>query len=413
MKNKKKVREIAIISVISIVMLAAVVLFVVISDNGNGNSTNKGDGNNLTSHSNNSNASGAEHYYDELFEQDVMEIKITMSEDDAFLMRETPSEDNNYYSDVTINDILWKNVAIRVRGKKNTETVFESGSNKYSYKLDFNEFDNKNEFYELDGMYFHNMIEDSSYIGHYISYKLMERLGATVPYYALARVQINDEPAEWYLVTEEYNNSFAKRVTGDDGTVCLFEAANEDAVLSTEDSVANYEVKYGEDGAESYVDRLIEVLNNPASTEADIEEVLNVESVLKAMAVNYVVGNYAGYQGPDPDNYYLLYDNGIITYIEEDFVGAGGNYRKDEGYSIKVTEEYPLYDTADEARPLVTVLLSKEKYYNMYKGYINELKEYIKTDDVISQAKTLLGEYTSSEEYIAGEAKLYKYLYRD
>ena len=85
-----------------------------------------------------------------------MDIKITMSEDDTFLMWETPSEDNNYYADVIINGVSWTNVAIRVRGKKNTEAVYESGSNKYSYKLDFNEFDNKNEFYELDGMYLHS-----------------------------------------------------------------------------------------------------------------------------------------------------------------------------------------------------------------------------------------------------------------
>ena len=414
MKDKKKIREIVITSIISIVLLVAVVAFMLVNDGengGSGNGSNKES--NISEGNNSSTGNGQEHYYDELFDKEVMDIKITMSEDDTFLMWETPSEDNNYYSDVIINGLSWTNVAIRVRGKKNTEAVYESGSNKYSYKLDFNEFDNKNEFYELDGMYLHNMLEDSSYIGHYISYKLMEELGATVPYYALAKVQINDGPEEWYLVTEEYNNSFAKRVTGDDGTVCLFEAANEDAVLSAEDSVANYDVKYGDDGTKSYVDKLIEVLNNPDVTEADIEKVLNVESALKAMAVNYVVGNYAGYQGPDPDNYYLLYDNGIISYIEEDFAGAGGNYRKDEGYSIKVTKENPLYDTAGEERPLVTVLLGKEKYYKMYEGYIHELKEYIKTSDVISQAKQLLGEYTSSEQYKSGEAKLFNYLYRD
>ena len=418
MKKDKNLKEKIIIGAVAVIILVAVVLLVVINDknngSGNGNQTNAGaNGNNGGNNStNNGTANGDGHYYDELFSKDIMDIRITMSEDDVFLMRETPSEDNNYYSDVIINGISWTNVAIRVRGKKNTEEVFESGSDKYSYKLDFNEFDKKNEFYELDGMYLHNMIEDPSYIGQYISYKLMEKLGATVPYYALAKVQINDEAAEWYFVTEEYNNSFAKRVTGDDGTVCLFEPANEDAILSSADSVVNYEIKYGEDGAESYIDRLIEVLNDPDSTEADIEAVLDVESALKAFAVNYVVGNYAGYQGADPDNFYLLYDNGIITYIEEDFVGAGGNYRKDKGYSITVEKTSPLYDTADEERPLVTVLLGRGKYYKMYEEYISQLADYINSEDVLSQAKELLGDYVTTSEYAEGEERLLKYLDR-
>ncbi len=414
MKNKNKRMEKIIIALVAVVILISVVLVVVIKDKGgnDGNIDESTSGNGSVSNGS-SNSGGDGHYYDELFKNDVMDIKITMSEDDIFLMRETPSEDNYYHSEISINGISWSNVAIRVRGKKNTEEVFKSGSNKYSYKLDFNEFDKKNEFYELDGMYLYNMIEDSSYIGQYVSYKLLEHLDATsVTYYSLAKVQINDEKAQWYFITEEYNNSFAKRITGDDGTVCLFAPLNEDAVLTSSDNAMNYEIKYGQDGAKSYIDNLVSVLNNPDSTEADIEAVLDVESVLKAFAVNYVVGNYAGYQGKDPDNFYLLYDNGIITYIEEDFVGAGGNYRKDEGYSIKVSKENPLYDVDDDKRPLVTVLLNKDKYYKMYEGYVDELTAYLKSGDVISKAKELLGDYTDTEEYKEGEKKLLKYLGR-
>lgn len=415
MNIKNRTKEKIIIALVSVAIIIAVILVVVAMDNGGNESqtgqgaeNNSGSGNNSGS----SNSSGEEHYYDELFKGDIMQIRISMSEDDTFLMWETPSEDNYYRSDISINGISWNNVAIRVRGKKNTEQVFESGDNKYSYKLDFNEFDKKNEFYGLDGMYLYNMIEDSSYLSQYISYKCMEKLGATVPYYSLAKVKINDGEEQWHFVTEEYNNSFAKRITGDDGVVCLFESANESAILSLNDSVLNYEIKYGEDGELSYIGKLVEVLNNPASTEADIEAVLNVESVLKAVAVNFVVGNYAGYQGPDPDNFYLLYDNGVITYIEEDFVGAGGNYRKDEGYSIKVTKEMPLYDVANEERALVTVLLGREKYYNIYEGYIKQLKEYLKSGEVLSEGKSLLGDYVNSEQYEQGEKKLLKYINR-
>ena len=416
MNSKNKTKEKIIIVLLAVIILMAVVGVVVISDkSGNGGQNGTGSNSNGTSNNNGNGNSGTQnggHYYDELFANDIMNIKINMSADDTFLMWETPSEESYYKCDVVINDIPWKNCAIRVRGKKNTENVFESGSNKYSYKLDFNEYDNKNEFYKLDGMYLHNMIEDPSYIGQYISFKMMEKLGAKVPYYTLAKVQINDEKAEWYFVTEEFNNSLAKRITGKDGTVCLFEANNKLANLSNEDNSANYDVKYGEDSTESYIDALISVLNNPESTEADIEAVLDVESVLKAFAVNYVVGNYAGYQGPNSDNFYLLYDNGVMTYFEEDFTGAGGNYRKDEGYSLKVTKDKPVFDVSVDERPLVKVLLEKDKYYKMYEGYVSQLQDYVKNGDVIKEAKGLLGDYVNSDEFKKGEEKLNKYLGR-
>ena len=407
MKNKKII-EIGAICLSAVALIVAVVLFALSSDKNSAGNSSTGN----TGQSGNNNAFNEGHYYDELFKEEVMEIKITMSEDDVFLMTETPSEDNYYYSDISINGIEWKNVAIRVRGKKNTEAVYEQGSDKYSYKLDFNKFDKKNEFYKLDGLNLDNMIEDPSYIGQYISYKLAEELGAVVPFYTLAKVQINDGPAQWYIATEEMNNSFAKRVTGDDGTVVLFDAANEDALLSSSDVPSNYDVEYGDDGMPSYMEKLIKVLNDPKSTEKDIEAVLNVESVLKVLAVNYVVGNYAGYQGPDPDNFCLLYDNGIISYIEKDYAGAGGNYRKDTGYSLKVSQSKPLYDTADEERPLVTVLLGIEKYKKLYDGYVTTLFDHIETSSLLEDAKKLLGDYTSTEEFKAGEVQLYKYLKR-
>ncbi len=406
MKKKNTTKEIIIMGIVCVLVVAAVVLFAIHSDM-NPSSSN---GENGTNGGNNV-ANGEEHYYDELFAGDIMEININMSEDDLFLMRETPSEDVYYYSDIAINGIEWTNVAIRVKGKKNIEAVYDSGSSKYSYKLDFNQFDKKNEFYELDGLYLNNMIEDESYIAQYISYKLAEKLGAVVPYYTLAKVTINGEEAQWYMVTEEMNNSFAKRVTGDDGTVVLYKADNEDAILNSADTSANYEIEYGDDATPSYIDKLVEVLNSDSATEADIESILDVDSVLKAIAVNYVVGNYGGYQGPDPDNFCLLYDNGIISYVEKDYAGAGGNYRKDTGYSKVVEADMPLYDASKDKRPLVSKLLAIDKYKNMYLSYVEELYSYVVEGTIIEEAKALLGDYTDTEAYKEAEARLFSYIY--
>lgn len=410
MKNKKKIIEVVAISVVCVITL--VILAVFVKDIDDKPSNNIG-GNNSGNHNGSSSSNQDGHYYDELFSEDIMEINIQMSKDDVFLLRETPSEDVYYYSDITINGIKWTNVGIRPKGKKNIEAVYESGSDKYSYKLDFNHFDKENKFYGLDGLYLNNMIEDESYIAQYISYKLAEKLGAIVPYYTLAKVTINDENEQWYIVTEEMNNSFAKRVTGDDGTVALFKADNEDAILDANDSNVNYEVEYGDDATPSYISNLVKVLNKDNVTEKEIEAILDVESVLKSVAVNYVVGNYAGYQGTDPDNFYLLYDNGKISYIEKDYAGAGGNYRKDMGYSKTVSAKKPFFNVDGYKRPLVSKLLSIDKYKSMYEGYVDQLYSYVKDSSVVDEAKKLLGDYVNTDDYKAAEKRLFAYIYRE
>lgn len=407
MKNKKKIIE--VIAVCVVCVIAFLILTVFIKDIDDMPSNNNGGDNNGSN--NGTNQDG--HYYDELFDGDIMEINIQMSKEDVFLLRETPSEDVYYYSDITINGINWKNVGIRPRGKKNIEAVYESGSDKYSYKLDFNHYDKENKFYGLDGLYLNNMIEDESYIAQYISYKLAEKLGAIVPYYTLAKVTVNGENEQWYIVTEEMNNSFAKRVTGDDGTVALFKADNEDAILDANDSGVNYQVEYGDDATPSYIDKLVKALNKDTVSETEIEAILDVESVLKNVAINFVVGNYAGYQGTDPDNFYLLYDNGKISYIEKDYVGAGGNYRKDMGYSKTVLASKPFFNVDGYKRPLVSKLLSIEKYKNMYEGYVDQVYSYLKDSTVVDEAKKLLGDYTDTDAYKSAEKRLFSYIYRE
>ena len=153
--------------------------------------------------------------------------------------------------------------------------------------------------------------------------------------------------------------------------------------------------------------------NKDTVSETEIEAILDVESVLKNVAINFVVGNYAGYQGTDPDNFYLLYDNGKISYIEKDYVGAGGNYRKDMGYSKTVLASKPFFNVDGYKRPLVSKLLSIEKYKNMYEGYVDQVYSYLKDSTVVDEAKKLLGDYTDTDAYKSAEKRLFSYIYRE
>ena len=59
-----------------------------------------------------------------------------------------------------------------------------------------------------------------------------------------------------------------------------------------------------------------EVLNNTTEdNKEELEAILDVDSVLKAIAINTVMGNYDSYNGSKAHNYYLLYSDGKFSYI--------------------------------------------------------------------------------------------------
>jgi len=358
--------------------------------------------------------------YKTLFETGFMKIGVTISEDNLFLLRETPSVDNYYEINMGIGEELLEKVGIRVKGENNTEDVFENGGTKYSYKLDIDRYSNKNTLFGLEGINIYNMAEDDSYLGQYVAYKYAEHLGAVIPYYSLALVNINEEAAEWYFATEEINDSFIGRVVGNNGTtagnICLFKADSNDATLDKKDNASNYEVEYGKDGSVSYLNKLIEVLNDEKSTPADIEGILDVDSVLKVFAVNFVVGNYGSNQGQNPDTFYLLYNNGKFTFIQEDYSCAGGNYETDGGLSMSVSKEKPLYRMEEKDRPLVKKLLSIDDYRIRFYNYVQNLYDYQKSNDVLTAGEGILransGSVCDTEAYKAAVERLKGYITR-
>ncbi|MBE5940339.1 MAG: hypothetical protein E7266_08070 [Lachnospiraceae bacterium] len=308
--------------------------------------------------------------YTSLFNEQ-MSIVINITEDDLFLLRETPSTDNYYSINVSIGGYVVENAAIKIKGKNSLESVYENGSNDYSYKIDFNKLEKGQTLLGLDGINLDNMAKDDTKEWQQKSFDARVKLGGIIPLYASCLLTVNNEEAVKYFATEELNDSFVERIT-DDENAFLLKADKKGATLLESDSIANYEIEYG-DYDETTFGKLIEVLNSSESTETDIEAILDVESVLKAAAVNFVMGNYGTYQGPEAENFYLLYSDGKFHYIEDDYSCAGRNYDNDGGLSKEVTVEEPFYRVEPKKRPLISKLLNFEKYMEMYKGYVEML----------------------------------------
>lgn len=131
----------------------------------------------------------------------------------------------------------------------------------------------------------------------YLTYAANASLGGLSPFLTYSRLSVNGELFGFYLCIEAYDDSFVERNTNSDETV-LYKAVSENCTLLTRDNGSGFDVQYGQDEGNANIKTLIEILNKTTSeNKENLEAVLNIDSVLKAIAVNTVMGNYDSYCG--------------------------------------------------------------------------------------------------------------------
>ena len=103
-------------------------------------------------------------------------------------MLENPLEEEYHKANVTINGETIGNVAIRTKGNNSLTSVANSDSDRYSFKLDFDYYDNNGNYYGLKKLCLNNNYSDNSSMREYISYKIMGEMGLDVPECAYSHI---------------------------------------------------------------------------------------------------------------------------------------------------------------------------------------------------------------------------------
>ncbi len=120
---------------------------------------------------------------------------------------------------------------------------------------------------------------------------------------------------------------------------------------------------------------LLDILNNePDETfPTEIEKVLDVDEVLRYLAVSTLIVHLDNYLGMG-HNYYLYEVNGKFTMIPWDLNEAFGTFNRglDREGTINFFIDEPTVGTVAE-RPLVNRLLSHQPYLDTYHGYLETL----------------------------------------
>ncbi len=318
-----------------------------------------------------------ERYYGGLFGNgEIISVYVEIGEEDWADLRAHASDEKYYPADITVNGTELKNVGFRTKGFSSLTAVAGSDSDRYGFRIKTDKYVKGQTLNGLDMFVLNGSFSDASYMREYLTYAACEYLGMITPILSYANLYVNGELFGFYIMIEAYDDSFVSRNTGD-GDAVLYKADEENCTLTTSDPLTGYEVKVGEDGDLSHIRELVEALDGTADGRtAGIEAVLDVDSALKAWAVNTVLGNYDSYSGSKAHNYYLLWSDGKFSYIGWDYNMSVGGFSEDNGASVTSDVASAVYNVDPAARPLISKLLSVDEYYERYIGYVNALCGY-------------------------------------
>lgn len=152
-------------------------------------------------------------YENRLFDTSkIHTIDIVINDWDAFL--ETAQSEEYSVCSVVIDGETISNVGIRGKGNTSLSTVSRLGSERYSFKIEFDQYDSTKTYHGLDKLSLNNLIQDNTMMKDYLTYQMMGQFGAAAPLCSYAYITVNGEDWGLYLAVEAVEDSFLQRNYG-------------------------------------------------------------------------------------------------------------------------------------------------------------------------------------------------------
>lgn len=324
----------------------------------------------------------------------VIDVKITIDEADFQDMLDNASAEEYKEASVNYNGMQFDHVGIRTKGNLSLRSVVNSDSDRYSFKISFDEYLNQT-LNGISKINLNNNYSDASYMREFLTYELAESVGLPTPGFSYVNVYVNDELWGFYLAIEQIGDSYLQRHF-DHSYGALYKAqmtgTGSDLTWlgSDPDSYTGLVMKSKSSNDDVLIDMLDELNNG-----TDYEKVLDVDNVLKYVALNVVASNMDSYLGMNKQNYYLYENNGIFSVLPWDYNMAFGGFG---GSGILIDE--PTQGALAE-RPLVAKLLEVDEYKERYHAILSEMLEgYMQQDhfeERVAQLQELISEHVKQD----------------
>lgn len=418
-------------------------------------------------------ASQAMGYEWKLFDTSVVHrIEIQMDNWEEFL---ASCQDEEYVScSVVIDNDAYKNVAIRAKGNTSLSQVEAYGNNRYSFKIEFDHYENEGNYYGLDKLCLNNLIQDNTCIKDYLCYWMMGEFGVASPLCSFVYITVNGEDWGLYLAVEGIEEAFLKRNYGSrygnlykpdsqetgggfgeregiaeerdfpgggdfetevrqggerepfpaDGQEPSDDRGTFGAPADREGfgggmSIGSDDLKlvYSDDLYESYAnifenaktditdsdkDRLIASLKRLNEMNG-IEDVVNVDAVLRYFVVHNFVLNYDSYTGSIIHNYYLYEEDGRMEMLPWDYNLAFGGFQSESDATSLINEpiDTPVSGDTVDSRPMLAWIFSDETwtaaYHEMFAAFIEQYFDSGDLAEEIERVKALIAPYVEKD----------------
>ena len=369
----------------------------------------------------------------------ILTVNILMDETDWNDMLANATAEEYYQCDVEVNGTAFYRVAIRPKGNTSlTSIASDPTTDRYSFKLEFDHYVDGQTCFGLDKLILNNNYADATNMKEALIYDMYQYLGADASLYNYAKISVNGEYWGVYLALEAVEDSFLLRNYGvQDGELYKPDSMNiggggdpggdfkaddmdfenmtppdmdrEDAPQPPDSSgerpAENFDfpdgkggfsmsgggadLNYTDDELDSYETiwdgeitdttkadhkRVVTALKN-ISEGNDLEDYMDVDNLLRYMAVHVFSVNEDSLSGMMAHNYYLYEAGGKLNLIPWDYnLALGGMGRSNDATSVVNSA----IDNAFSGTSFFDTLMADEAYHSQYYAYLQQLvSEYI------------------------------------
>lgn len=368
-----------------------------------------------------------------------MTVNILMNEADWEDMLANATAEEYYQCDVEINGETFYRVGVRPKGNTSlTSIASDPTTDRYSFKLEFDHYVDGQTCFGLDKLILNNNYADATNMKEALIYDMYQYLGADASLYNYAKLSVNGEYWGVYLALEAVEDSFLLRNYGvQDGELYKPDSVNisgggepggdfkaddmdfenmtppdmdrEDAPQPPDSSgerpAENFDfpdgkggfsmggggadLNYTDDELDSYETiwdgeitdttkadhkRVVTALKNISECNA-LEDYMDVDNLLRYMAVHVFSVNEDSLSGMMAHNYYLYEAGGKLNLIPWDYnLALGGMGRSNDATSV-VNDAI---DNAFSSTTFFDTLMADETCHSRYYAYLQQLvSEYI------------------------------------
>jgi spore coat protein CotH len=269
--------------------------------------------------------------------------------------------------------------SVGVRYKGNSSYNYAGANPKKPYKLKFDKYKKKQNFFDIEILNFSNLVGDPSCMREKISYDFCRKF-VPVSRATYALISVDSKEIGLFLQVEEIDDRFLERnfknknynlyKSSDDGASLKYQGANRS------DYAKEYDLKTNTTQNDWF--SLIQMLDKLNNTPNDnfvniVGNCLDLDICIRYLAYNMVTSNFDSYTGSSRNFY--LYDDQIsklFKLIPWDFNLGLGNYANN--WNVITVDAF---DTSNVLkRPLAMRILGIDTLKQAYGRYINYMIDY-------------------------------------